>query len=154
ACHNGRPAMHRRSPCRPSRIVLPSCPSATTLRQPTPASGSVWRHPGHGGRALGVSPLPPKCARPSTVRSVRPGKRALTPAAVQGHHDHLGALPDAAVDVIHRVVTDPGRLSWPWFTAIMATGLSAEQYVEILGTLVALVSIDSFCRGIGVPLHP
>jgi hypothetical protein len=81
-------------------------------------------------------------------------KAALTPAAVQGHHDHLGALPDAAVDVIHRVVTDPGRLSRPWFTGIMATGLSAEQYVEILGTLVALVSIDSFCRGIGVPLHP
>jgi hypothetical protein len=81
-------------------------------------------------------------------------KAALTPAAVQGHHDHLGALPDAAVDVIHRVVTDPGRLSRPWFTGIMAAGLSAEQYVEILGTLVALVSIDSFCRGIGVPLHP
>src|SRR3989475_13047015 len=29
-------------------------------------------------------------------------KAALTPAAVQGRHDHLGALPDAAVDVIHR----------------------------------------------------
>jgi hypothetical protein len=26
--------------------------------------------------------------------------------------------------------------------------------VELLGTLVAMVSIDSFCRGIGVPLHP
>ena len=37
----------------------------------------------------------------------------FTPAA--GHHDHLGALPDAAVDVIHRVVTDPGRLSRQWF---------------------------------------
>ena len=81
-------------------------------------------------------------------------KAALTPAAIQGHHDLLGALPNAAIDVTHRVVTDPGRLSRPWFTAIMATGLSAEQYVEILGTLVALVSIDSFCRGIGVPLHP
>jgi hypothetical protein len=81
-------------------------------------------------------------------------KAALTPAAVQGHHDHLGALPDAAVDVIHRVVTAPGRLSQQWLTEVMAAGLSAEQYVEILGTLVALVSIDSFCRGIGVPLHP
>src|SRR5262252_4820459 len=26
----------------------------------------------------------------------------FTPAAVAGQHDHLGALPDAAVDVIHR----------------------------------------------------
>jgi hypothetical protein len=81
-------------------------------------------------------------------------KAALTPAAVIGHHDHLGALPEVAVDVIHRVVTDPGRLSRTWFQETMAAGLSAEQYVELLGTLVALVSIDSFCRGIGVPLHP
>jgi hypothetical protein len=58
------------------------------------------------------------------------------------------------VEVIHRVVTDPGRLSRQWFQEIMDAGLSAEQYVELLGTLVALVSIDSFCRGIGVPLQP
>ncbi len=77
-----------------------------------------------------------------------------TPAAVEGHHDHRGVLPDAAVEVIHRVVTDPGRLSWQWFEKTLAAGLSAEQYVEIIGTLVAMVSIDSFCRGIGVPLHP
>jgi hypothetical protein len=81
-------------------------------------------------------------------------KKALTPAAVEGQHDQLGALPEAAVEVIHRVVTDPGRLSRQWFKAILAAGLSAEQYVEIIGTLVAMVSIDSFCRGIGVPLHP
>jgi len=77
----------------------------------------------------------------------------FTPAAVEGHHDHLGALPEAAVEVIHRVVTDPGRLSRQWFQRTLAAGLSAEQYVEIIGTLVAMVSIDSFCRGIGVPLH-
>ncbi len=81
-------------------------------------------------------------------------KEALSPNAVQGEHDHLGPLPDTAVDVIHRVVTDPGRLSKPWFDGIMAAGLSEAQYVEIIGTLVALVSIDSFCRGIGMPLHP
>jgi len=81
-------------------------------------------------------------------------REALTPAAVEGQHDHCGVLPDAAVDVIHRVVTDPGRLSRQWCKDTLAAGLSAEQYVEIIGTLVALVSIDSFCHGIGVPLHP
>lgn len=80
-------------------------------------------------------------------------RQALTPAAVEGQHDHRGALPDAAVEVIHRVVTDPGRLSRKWLNDTLATGLSAEQYVEIIGTLVAMVSIDSFCRGIGMPLH-
>ena len=81
-------------------------------------------------------------------------KEALTPAAVEGQHDPCGGLPEAAVEVIHRVITDPGRLSRQWFKATLAAGLSAEQYVEIIGTLVAMVSIDSFCRGIGVPLHP
>ena len=81
-------------------------------------------------------------------------RAALTPAAVEGEHDRLGVLPDAAVDAIHRVVTDPGRLSRKWFNATLAAGLSAEQYVEVIGTLAAMVSIDSFCRGIGVPLHP
>ena len=89
-----------------------------------------------------------------TCTICRARKAALTPAAVPDHHDTLGALPEAAVDVIHRVVTDPGRLSRTWFQGILATGLSAEQYVEIVGTLAALVSIDSFSRGIGVPLHP
>lgn len=91
-------------------------------------------------------------ARHCTLCQAR--KAALTPAAVAGHHDQLGALPDAAVDVIHRVVTDPGRLSQQWCQHTLTAGLSVEQYVELLGTLVALVSIDSFCRGIGVPLHP
>jgi hypothetical protein len=81
-------------------------------------------------------------------------KAALTPAAAEGQHDQLGALPDAAVEAIHRVVTDPGRLSRTWFQSLLAAGLPAERYVEIIGTLVAVVSIDSFCRGIGVPLHP
>jgi hypothetical protein len=81
-------------------------------------------------------------------------RQALTPAAVEGEHEHHGTLPATAVEVIHRVVTDPGRLSRKWYKDILTAGLSAEQYVEIIGTLVALVSIDSFCHGIGVPLHP
>ncbi len=78
---------------------------------------------------------------------------AITPAAVDGEHDHLGALPEAAVDVIHRVMTDPGRLSRKWFQGVIDAGLSEEQYVEIIGTVVALISIDRFCLGIGVPLN-
>lgn len=35
----------------------------------------------------------------------------------------------------------------------MEAGLSEEQYVEIIGTVVALISIDRFCLGIGVTLH-
>ena len=80
-------------------------------------------------------------------------KQALTPSSVTGEHDSLGALPAAAVEVVHQVTSDPGRLSKRWFDEAQAAGLSDGQYVELIGVLVALVSVDSFCRGLGIPVH-
>ena len=79
---------------------------------------------------------------------------ALSPNAVQGGHESRGPLPAAAVDAIHRVTTDPGRLTRSWFEKTLAGGISEEQYVELIGVIVTVVSIDSFCRGLGVPPHP
>jgi hypothetical protein len=82
-------------------------------------------------------------------------REALSPLAVDGAHDRLEhALPAAAVEVIHQITNDPGRLSRTWFDRVMGGGLGDHQYVEILGTVVTVVSIDSFCRGIGVPPRP
>jgi hypothetical protein len=41
----------------------------------------------------------------------RERKDALSPSSLKGEHDSLGALPEAVVDVIHRVRTDPARLA-------------------------------------------
>jgi len=79
-------------------------------------------------------------------------KQALSPDAVSGEHDSAGALP-AAVEVAHRVTVDNGRLSRTWFEKTLATGLDDARYVEIIGVVITVVSIDSFCRGIGVPPH-
>ena len=38
-------------------------------------------------------------------------KAALTPAAVADEHAGSNELPDVAVDAIHRIVTDPGRMT-------------------------------------------
>jgi len=77
-------------------------------------------------------------------------KAALSPSSVDGRHDASTALPDFAVEVIHRVTTDSGRLTKSWYDAVIEAGLSPEAYVEIIGTLVAIVSIDSFSRGLGL----
>lgn len=94
----------------------------------------------------------PRCAR------CKQSKTALSPAAVEGPHESAGhptaALPAAAVDVVHRVVTDPGRLTRSWYQQKLDEGLSDARYVEILGVVVTVVSIDTVCRGIGEPLHP
>jgi hypothetical protein len=82
-------------------------------------------------------------------------KAALSPYTIEGTHDCVSKLSKSAVDVIHRVVTDPGRLMQAWFKKTMAAGeITDAQYVEMIDVVVAVVSIDSFCRGIGVPLHP
>jgi hypothetical protein len=82
-------------------------------------------------------------------------KAALSPYTMTGTHEGVSTLSQSAVDVIHRVVTDPGRLTQAWFKKTMAAGeITDAQYLEIIDVVVAVVSIDSFCRGIGVPLHP
>lgn len=77
-------------------------------------------------------------------------KAALSPYAVDGTHDHLGALPDTWVDVIHRIVSDPGRLMEQWFREATASGIKVEEYVELVGVLVTVVAVDTYCRGIGM----
>ena len=49
---------------------------------------------------------------------------------------------------------DASRLTRKWYEARLSDGLSDGQYVEIVGTVVAVVSIDQFCRGVGIPEHP
>ena len=81
-------------------------------------------------------------------------KAALSPHTVEGTHESLGFLAEGVVDVIHRVVTDPGRLSKAWYEQVLAGGLEDTHYVEIIGMVITVVSVDVFCRAVGVPAHP
>ncbi len=40
---------------------------------------------------------------------------ALSPLAVDGMHDSLDDLPEPVIEVIHRIATDPSRLSQRWY---------------------------------------
>ena len=46
------------------------------------------------------------------------------------------------------------RLSKGWVEGINARGVTDEQYVELLGVVVAAISIDGFHRALGLPLEP
>jgi hypothetical protein len=80
-------------------------------------------------------------------------KEALSPSAVSGDHDHASELSPLMIDVVHRITTDAARLSEVWYQQVLADGLSEGEYIEVVGTVVAMVSIDSFAIGIGVPLR-
>ena len=81
-------------------------------------------------------------------------KAALSPFAVDGTHDSGGVLRGELVDVVHRVATDPGRLSKKWYDAVIDAGVADTHYVEAVGITVRVVCIDSYCRAIGDPLRP
>ena len=80
-------------------------------------------------------------------------KKALSPSQVDGSHETGSDLPDTIVEVVHRIISDPGRLTRTWFDGIMEQGLSAEKYVEVVGTLGNVIAIDEFCRGLDIPLN-
>jgi len=79
-------------------------------------------------------------------------REALSPNAVQGSHASVSGLPSAAVDAVHRITTDAARLTRSWYQGLLEDGLSEGHYVELVGTVVSLVSIDSFAEALGLPL--
>lgn len=81
-------------------------------------------------------------------------RAALTPHAVAGTHETSTDLPSPAVEAIHGIVMYSSRLTHAWYDALLAEGLSDGHYVEIVGTVVSLISIDRFCLGLGVEVHP
>ena len=77
-------------------------------------------------------------------------KRALSPYAVQGQHDHSDHLGEVAVDAIHRIITDQTRITQGYIDEIESEGLSNEACVELAGVALAVFSIDEFRRALGL----
>ena len=85
----------------------------------------------------------------------RERKVALSPFSVTGIHDGPKELAPEIIDVVHRIVTDPGRLSRSWYEGVMAEGvLDDAHYVELIAVTVAVTSLDIFARGIDLSLVP
>ncbi len=87
-------------------------------------------------------------------RACRERKQALSPSMVTAEHDSTTKLRAAAIDAAHRIASDPARLTKSWYEKTLAAGLADASFVELVGVVVTVVSIDSFCRGLGVPPHP
>ncbi len=84
-------------------------------------------------------------------------KQALSPYGLEGEHTQGGGLAPpmpSVVDAVHRIVTDPGRITRRWVEENTAQGLSKAAYVELVGVVVAVFSIDEFHRALGLALEP
>jgi len=122
----------------------------------TKALDKAWRALGApgvwwcGGERLQIV-AEARSARGCTLCRVR--KAALLPHTVAGRHDSTTDLPAAAIEAIHRIVSDPGRLSEAWYRRTLEMGLGDEAYVELLAVVAITTAVDTFDRALGLPLR-
>jgi len=83
----------------------------------------------------------------SSCELCRRRKAALSPFAITDAHAPRGTLSADEIDVVHRIASDPGRLSRQWFDSL---DVEPERYVELLSVTAHTVGIDSFHRGLGL----
>lgn len=95
-----------------------------------------------------------ECRAARTCSFCRERKNALSPYIGDNNHESVSDLPMQAVDAVHRIVTDQTRIARHWIEKNAESGLSEEAYVELAGVVVAIMSIDEFNRGIGIPFEP
>ena len=74
-------------------------------------------------------------------------------AALEGGGSDL--LPEAAAHAVQKIVVDNANLSREWCDEICAAeGMSDAHYIELLGVVVHVFSIDELHRALGLPLEP
>ena len=81
-------------------------------------------------------------------------KEALSPYSVEGSHDSLEELPSEAVEAIHRLTTDAGRITERWVRQVVDGMLGQERYVEIISIVAIITAFDTFDRALGRPQRP
>jgi len=78
-------------------------------------------------------------------------RASLSPYSVEGSHAASHGLSAAVVDAVHRIVTDPGRLSEQWFDEVVSTGVEPAAVSEIAGLIGVVVIGDTLAAGLGQP---
>ena len=79
---------------------------------------------------------------------------ALSSDATESEHASEDVLPPIAVEAIHRIRNDSGRLTKRWFDGLIDMGLQPEAYVELASVVASTVIVDTFAQGLGQPLTP
>ena len=84
----------------------------------------------------------------SAARARLPCLLHCTPARIAGLKSELS---DAAIEAVHRIRTDSGRLGDAWFLKLREAGLAEEAYVELVSVVAVVTAIDTFRRAAGLP---
>ena len=75
-------------------------------------------------------------------------KAAISPTAVPGGHQATEQLPAEAVEVLHRIASDPGRLTRSWADDTMAA-IGDTTYTELVGIAALSAAVDTYAWALG-----
>lgn len=138
--------------------MTPFTYSATTIRDDIPAAHQrVWERlaaPGTWWTGAERVAIAHDVRLAQECDLCRRRKDALSPAGVEGDHTTTGALPPPAVEAVHRLTTDSGRLSRAWYEDLLGPDFSDAHYVELVGVVTQTFSVDELHRALGLPLEP
>jgi alkylhydroperoxidase family enzyme len=126
---------------RPIRPELAAAHSAILERWATP--GSFWT-------------AAQRIALVEQVRRARdsaPLPAWVAPSTVNGLLDGAADLPAVAVDAVWRLTNHPGTLTIDWYRQLLARGLAAGPYVELVAVVAQANCIDRFTDALGVNRH-
>lgn len=114
----------------------------------------VLAHPGYWWTAEEKIAIANESRNAAHCDFCRQRAEALSPNSVKGDHNHTTHLTVNIVDIIHRISQDASRLSSSWLEGLYTENFTDAHYVELLGVVVAVISVDNFHIGLGLPLEP
>ncbi len=76
------------------------------------------------------------------------------PSGIEGMIAPDHPLPPAAVDAVWRLTNHPGTLTEDWYRTIIAGFDPADSYVELVGIVAAMNSLDRFAAAMELDLIP
>lgn len=79
-------------------------------------------------------------------------ERDVPTLPIDGEHDNDGELPPIAVEAIHAIRNDSGRLTRRWFDDVIDMGMLPEAYVELVAVTASSVIVDTFAQGMGLDM--
>lgn len=114
------------------------------------------KHPGSWWTATERIAIADEVRQAATCKFCADRAVALSPYSFKGEHQCAQAtiLDTDTVDAVHRVVTDQSRITQSWIEGLVERGMSVEAYVELVGVVVAVFSIDEFNRVLGLSPEP
>lgn len=118
----------------------------------------AWQHLGEpgswwtGSQRVSIALAVREAASCSLCAAIKTGLHSSSASA--SRHQTVTALPPTAVETIHWITMVPGSVTKNIYYNARLAGITDGHYVEMLGVLSTVITVDMFHRALGLPPPP